>query len=280
MNDSLKIGDWNVLTIEREVDFGLYLDGGEEGDILLPSRYVPEKYSVGEEIRVFIYLDQDERLIATTQAPLCRVGEFAYLECAWVNQYGAFLNWGLMKDLFCPFREQRVRMEVGNRYMIYVYMDNESYRLAATSKIERHLSKDFPPYSVGEEVGILVWQKTDLGYKVIVENAHEALVYRDQIFKPIQIGEKMRGFISNIRADGKIDVMLQPVGRQMTEDFAEVLLDYLRQHNGFCELGDKSDAELIKQRFQVSKKTYKRAIGDLYKRRLITIADDGIHLVQ
>jgi len=280
MNDSLKIGDWNVLTIEREVDFGLYLDGGEEGDILLPSRYVPEKYSVGEEIRVFIYLDQDERLIATTQAPLCRVGEFAYLECAWVNQYGAFLNWGLMKDLFCPFREQRVRMEVGNRYMIYVYMDNESYRLAATSKIERHLSKDFPPYSVGEEVGILVWQKTNLGYKVIVENAHEALVYRDQIFKPIQIGEKMRGFISNIRADGKIDVMLQPVGRQMTEDFAEVLLDYLRQHNGFCELGDKSDAELIKQRFQVSKKTYKRAIGDLYKRRLITIADDGIHLVQ
>jgi len=280
MNDSLKIGDWNVLTIEREVDFGLYLDGGAEGDILLPSRYVPEKYSVGEEIRVFIYLDQDERLIATTQAPLCRVGEFAYLECAWVNQYGAFLNWGLMKDLFCPFREQRVRMEVGNRYMIYVYMDNESYRLAATSKIERHLSKDFPPYSVGEEVGILVWQKTNLGYKVIVENAHEALVYRDQIFKPIQIGEKMRGFISNIRADGKIDVMLQPVGRQMTEDFAEVLLDYLRQHNGFCELGDKSDAELIKQRFQVSKKTYKRAIGDLYKRRLITIADDGIHLVQ
>ena len=206
----IKLGDYNTLKIVKSVDFGLYLDGGEAGEILLPSRYVPKKYSIGQELEVFLYLDQEERLVATTEHPLAKVGEFAWLECAWTNQYGAFLKWGLMKDLFCPFREQKQRMQIGKSYYVYVMEDEETHRLMATAKAERY-------------------QKLS--------------------------------------------------GRQQTLDFADVLLKYLNSHDGYCPLGDKSDAEDIMQQFLVSKKVYKRAIGDLYRRRLITIHDDGIRLV-
>ena len=229
----IKLGDYNTLRVVKSVDFGLYLDGGENGEILLPSRYVPKEIAngavpqkaangtvlneavsdgspVGKELEVFIYLDQDERLIATTEHPLAKVGEFAWLECAWTNEYGAFLNWGLMKDLFCPFREQKVRMERGKKYYVYVMEDQKTHRLMATAKVERY--------------------------------------------------QKMTGY-------------------ERALDFTEVLLQYLRDNNGRCNLGDKSPAELIEDRFKVSKKIYKRAIGDLYKRRLITIEPDGIRLV-
>lgn len=274
------MGDYNTLEIVKEVDFGLYLDGGDEGEILLPKRYVPQTYQIGEPIEVFIYLDQDERLVATTETPLAKVGEFAFLECTWVNEYGAFLNWGLMKDLFCPFREQKKRMEMGNKYMVFIYIDEESYRIAASAKVEHFLSKDFPEYEPGEEVNLLVWQKTELGFKVIIDNRHAGLVYQSQIFKHIHVGERMKGYIGSVRPDGKIDVMLQPVGIRGAQDFADTLLNYLKTHGGTCDLGDKSDAEEIKNRFEVSKKVYKKAIGDLYKRRLITLTATGIRLVQ
>ena len=229
----IKLGDYNTLSVVKTVDFGLYLDGGENGEILLPSRYVPKEIAngtvpqkaangtvlnetvsdgspVGKELEVFIYLDQDERLIATTEHPLAKVGEFAWLECAWTNEYGAFLNWGLMKDLFCPFREQKVRMERGKKYYVYVMEDQKTHRLMATAKVERY--------------------QTMTGYE---------------------------------RALG----------------FTEVLLQYLKDNNGRCNLGDKSPAELIEDRFKVSKKTFKRAVGDLYKRRLITISDEEIRLL-
>ena len=276
----IKLGDYNRLTIVKEVDFGIYLDGGDEGEILLPKRYVPENCKPGDELEVFLYLDQDERLIATTQHPLAKVGEFACLEVAWVNQYGAFLNWGLMKDLFCPFHEQKQRMEIGNRYVVAVFIDEESYRIAASAKVEHFFATDFPPYQPGEKVDLLVWQTTDLGFKVIIDHAYPGLVYRSQIFKSIRIGDSLQGYIMGVRPDGKIDVSLQPHGRQQTTDFAETLLQYLKDHDGFCELGDKSDAQDIKHRFEVSKKVYKKAIGDLYRRRLITLEDAGIRLVE
>lgn len=275
----VRLGDDNRLVILREVEFGLYLDGGDEGEILLPKRYVPAHYTIGDALDVFVYLDQDERLVATTETPLAKVGEFAFLSCSWVNEYGAFLNWGLMKDLFCPFREQKKRMEIGHQYIVYVYVDEESYRIVSSAKVEHFLSSDKPLYKSGEEVDILVWQKTDLGFKVIIDNRYSGLIYNNQIFRPVHTGDRLKAYISMVREDGKIDVTLQPFGQKQTESLAEELLQYLRSHGGYCELGDKSDAELIKQRFQVSKKTYKKAIGDLYKRRLISIQPDGIRLV-
>lgn len=206
----LRLGDYNTLRIKKRTEYGLYLDGGDEGNILLPNRYVTSDMHIGDELEVFIYLDQDERTIATTEHPIAKVGESAYLECAWTNEYGAFLKWGLMKDLFCPFREQKQRMEIGKTYYVYIMEDEKTHRLMATAKVERY-------------------QKND--------------------------------------------------GRQRVLDFAEVLLRYLYEHDGQCELGDKSPAEQIYERFQVSKKDYKKAIGDLYRRRLITISDEGIQLV-
>ena len=274
----VKLGDFNRLTIVKEVDFGLYLDGGEEGEILLPQRYVPQNCSIGDQIDVFIYLDQDERLVATTEIPLAKVGDFAFLKCSWVNEYGAFLDWGLMKDLFCPFREQKRHMEIGQSYIVYVYMDEESYRIVASAKVEHFFSDRVAEYNQGDEVDLLVWQKTDLGFKVIIDNQYPGLAYEDQIFKRIFTGDRMKGYIQNVREDGKIDVTLHQMGRKQTEDFSELLLEYLKNNNGFCDLGDKSDAEDIKRRFQVSKKTYKKAIGDLYKKRLIVIEEGGIRL--
>ena len=274
----IKLGDYNHLTVVKEVDFGLYLDGGDEGEILLPARYVPKGCRPGDELDVFIYLDQDERPVATTERPLAKEGDFACLRVAWVNEYGAFLDWGLIKDLFCPFREQKRRMMKGLRYVVYVTIDEESYRMMATAKVERYFSTEPPQYRHGDEVDLLVWQKTELGFKVIIDNKYPGLVYENQVFRHLTTGDRLKGYIDMVRPDGKIDVMLQPTGRRMTEEFSETLLNYLHENNGRCTLGDKSPAELIADTFKVSKKTFKKAIGDLYKRRLITISDDGIRL--
>ena len=288
----LNLGDYTTLRIVNhqsccdislKFDFGLYLDGGEEGEILLPQRYVTPDMHIGDDIEVFIYLDQDERPVATTEHPYAKVGQFASLEVAWVNQYGAFLKWGLMKDLFCPFREQKKRMEQGQRHIVYIKIDEDSYRLMATAKVEKYLTTptvdDLPALQHGAEADILVWQKTDLGFKVIVNNRFQGQIYDNQIFQPLHSGTRIKGYIDHVRQDGKIDITLQQSGRQQTLDFAEVLLRYLYENDGYCNLGDKSPAELIYDRFQVSKKAFKKAIGDLYRRRLITISDDGIRLV-
>ncbi len=277
--NGIRLGEYNLMKVVKEVDFGMYLDGGDEGEVLLPSRYVPNGCKVGDELNVFLYLDMDERLIATTQRPLAKVGDFAFLTVAWVNEYGAFLDWGLMKDLFCPFREQKMKMEKGKGYIVHVHIDNESYRIVASAKIERYFNTGVPDYVHGQEVDLLVWQKTELGFKVIIDNCYPGLVYKEQIFKEIHTGDRMRGYIDLVREDGKIDVTLQPTGRQMTLEFSMTLLQYLNNHDGVCYLTDKSPAEDIYRVFQVSKKNYKKAVGDLYKRRLITIDGDCITLV-
>lgn len=275
----IRLGDYNQLKVVKKVDFGLYLDGGDEGEILLPSRYVPEGSKVGDELTVFIYLDQEERPVATTEHPLAKVGDFAYLRVAWVNEYGAFLDWGLMKDIFCPFKEQKMRMVKDNYYIVYIKLDEESYRIMATAKVERYFAPQPPSYLPSDDVDLIVWQKTDLGFKVIIDNCYPGLVYENQVFRPLHTGDRLRGYISCMRPDGKIDVMLQPTGRQQTEEFANTLLNYLHDNGGHCNLGDKSPAELIADTFKVSKKTFKKAVGDLYRRKLITIADDGITLL-
>lgn len=282
----LKLGAYNTLTVLKtalregngEV-FGLYLDGGVDGEILMPQKYVANGIEIGDEVRVFVYLDQNERPIATTETPLAEVDSFAFLKCAWVNEHGAFLSWGVMKDLFCPFREQKQRMEVGNSYIVHVHIDEESYRLVASAKVERFFDLAKPEYRPGQEVDLLVWQKTDLGFKVIIDNSYPGLIYADQVFRPIRTGDRTKGYISTLRPDGKIDCTLQPTGQRYAEDFAHQLLQYLKEHDGYCDLGDKSEAADIKRRFQVSKKVYKRAIGDLYKRRLITIEPLAIRLL-
>lgn len=299
----IKLGDYNTLKAIRRADQGFYLEGDERsGDILLPNRYVPKDLAIGKEIEVFVYLDQDERLIATTEKPAAKVGEFACLEVAWINQYGAFLKWGLMKDLFCPFREQKQRMEVGKHYIVFVKEDEESHRLMATAKVERHIepaansehrSATVPTTSTdrvsydsvagallkhGDACDCLIWQKTDLGFKTIINNRYQGQIYDNQIFQPLHTGDRLTAYIDHVRQDGKIDITLQPTGRQHTLDFAEVLLRYLYENDGHCDLGDKSDAELIYDRFKVSKKAYKKAIGDLYRRRLIVIEENGIRL--
>lgn len=277
---AIALGRFNILKVVKKVDFGMYLDGGEEGRILLPSRYVPQGCEVGDELNVFLYLDNEERLVATTQQPLAQVGDFACLRVAWVNQYGAFLDWGLMKDLFVPFREQRERMEVGRSYVVHVHLDEESYRIVASAKVERYLSMDEqPPFHSGDEVDVLVWKRTDLGYKVIVDNRYAGLLFENQVFRPLRVGDKMQAYVRQVRPDGKIDLALQREGRGKVTDFSEELLEYIRRNQGRIQLTDKSPAEEIYAAFGVSKKTFKQAVGDLYKRRLIRLEADGIRLL-
>ena len=272
------LGKYNQLEVVKEVDFGIYLDGGDDGEILLPSRYVPEGCKPGDVLNVFIYLDNEERLIATTLQPKVQVGEFACLEVAWINEYGAFLDWGLMKDLYVPFREQKMKMQKGRSYVIHAHVDEESYRIMASAKVERYLSKEKPDYQPGQEVEIMIWQRTDLGYKAIVENQFSGLIYQGEIFQALEPGMKLTAYIRQVREDGKIDLTLQKDGQKKVEDFSEVLLQFIKDQGGHTSLNDKSAAEDIYDTFGVSKKTFKKAVGDLYKKRLIVLEEGGIRL--
>lgn len=276
----IQLGRYNQLEVVKEVDFGMYLNGDEDGEILLPKRYVPQGCKPGDVLNVFIYLDMDERLVATTLEPYVQVGEFACLEVAWVNQYGAFLDWGLMKDLFVPFREQKAKMQKGGRYLVHVHLDEESYRIVASAKIEHYLSKERPEYNQGDEAEVLVWQKTDLGFKVIVDNRYSGMLFHNEIFQPLESGMRLHAYVKRVREDGKIDLELQKRGVKKVDDFAELLLQYIKDNDGYTPINDKTDAEQIYNTFGVSKKTFKKAVGDLYKKRLIVLEDDGIRLVK
>ena len=274
----LQLGKFNTLTVARRAEQGLYLSGGPE-DILLPNRYVPENIEIGDEIGVFVYLDNEERLVATTEKPYAEVGDFAWLEVAWVNQYGAFLDWGLMKDLFVPFREQKMKMQKGRYYLVHIHLDPETYRIMASAKVERYLSEAYPPYHGGDEVDVLIWQKTDLGFKAIVDNQFAGLLFDDEIFRELHSGDRLRAYVKQVRPDGKIDLSLQKKGQRAVKDFSDILFEHLQANGGRTPLGDKSPAEEIYAVFGVSKKVFKKAVGDLYRRRLITIEPDGLHLV-
>ena len=195
---------------------------------------------------------------------------------AWVNQYGAFLNWGLMKDLFVPFREQKMKMQVGKKYVIHAHLDDESYRIVASAKVDRYLSKEKAAYEPGQEVDILIWQKTDLGFKAIIENQYSGLLYESEIFQPLHTGMALKAYVKQVREDGKIDLILQKPGLAKVEDFSNTLLEYIRENGGRTSLNDKSPAEEIYETFGVSKKTFKKAVGDLYKKHLVVLTEEGI----
>lgn len=277
----LRLGQYNHLTIVRFTDHGAYVDGGEIGEILLPKVYVKAEMRPGDEIDAFVYLDQQERLVATLEQPLAQVGDFAYLEVSWVNQYGAFLDWGLMKDLFVPFGEQKKTMEQGNSYIIYIYVDDATKRIVGTAKVNRYIQpaprKD---YYRGKTVDLLVWQKTEYGLKVIVDNKYAGLIYNDELqYGDVpRTGDRLQGTVVTVRDDGRLDISLQRIGKGRFRDFADQLLAELEEAGGFLAYTDKSDADAIAERFGVSKKTFKRAVGTLYKARKIALEDDGIRL--
>ncbi|MEX1002158.1 MAG: S1-like domain-containing RNA-binding protein [Crocinitomicaceae bacterium] len=277
----VEIGKTNTLRVVKEVDFGLYLDGGEEqGEILLPTRYIPEGAEVDHFIDVFIYLDSEDRIIATTEVPYAEVGDFAYLKVAAVNQIGAFLDWGLMKDLLVPFSEQRVEMVEGLSYFVHVYLDTETQRIVASTKTYHFLDNEPANFEEGQEVDLIIGEKSELGVKVVINNTHSGLLYHNEIFQPIQAGQKIKGYIKQLRDDEKIDVSLQPTGYEHIVGVAGDILRKLQAAGGFLEADDKSSPEAIKFMFGISKKVFKKAIGALYKDQLIRFDKGGIRLVR
>ncbi len=274
-----KLGRYNLLQVIKELDFGIYLDGGKDGEILMPKRYVPEGCKPGDRIDAFVYLDSEDRLIATTEEPLAQVGDFAYLRVASVNATGAFLDWGLPKDLLVPFREQKMKMQEGNSYTVFVYVDEDTRRIVASAKLSQFLDKDEPELEPNQLVDLLIYQKTELGYKAIINNRYQGLLYDSEVFQPLSSGQRTIGYVKQIREDYKIDLILHRPGFEKVENIAETILSQLKESGGFMEVTDKSPAEVIYDAFGISKKTYKKAIGDLYKRRLITLESNGIRLV-
>jgi len=277
----IDIGKIHALEVLKHVDFGLYLDGGEAGEILLPVRYVPEDIEIGSFIQVFIYLDNEERLIATTQTPLAQVGDFACLRVVDVNTIGAFLDWGLMKQLLVPYSEQKNKLKTGDTPIVYVYVDEKSNRIAASAKVEKFIDKEvMPVVEENEEVDLLIYKKTDLGYNAIINNKYIGLIYENEIFKPIHIGLRTKGYVKSIRPDYKIDLSLEKPGEKITIDSEKVIKMKLIDAGGFLPYTDKSDPDTIYSFFEMSKKSFKKAIGGLYKKQEIAIEKNGIRLIQ
>ena len=274
----MEIGKYNKLRIVKDLDFGVYLDGGNDLEILLPARYVPKNVKPGDEVEVFIYHDNEGRLIATTARPKAIVGEFKFMEVKAVNSVGAFLDWGIMKDLMVPFKEQKRAMQEGNWYLVYVRLDHVTERIMASARIDKFLNNIPLEYKINEQVNILIADETDIGYKVIINNSHWGLIYHSEVFQRLERGEEMKAYIKEIREDEKIDISLTPVGYIKVEGIAGVILQALELQGGFIGVHDKSDPSLIHSLFRCSKKSFKQAVGALYRQKRITIENDGIRL--
>ncbi|QBL09232.1 GntR family transcriptional regulator [Rheinheimera sp. D18] len=274
----LALGKINRLTVKKQVKFGFYLDGLSWGEILLPNNVTPAGLEIGSEIDVFLYLDSEDQLIATTERPKIKVGEIAQLDVVATTKVGAFVNWGLKKDLLVPFSEQQIPLKEGQKYLLYCYVDN-SNRIVASSKLDRHIHKTPAHYNAGDKVNIIISEQTDIGYKAVVNNQHWGVLYKSEVFKPLRRGERMSAFIVKVRDDGKIDLRLNASTFKQALELTEQVLRKLEQNGGKLALTDKSSPELIYAAFGVSKKAYKQAIGSLYKEKKIVILDEGIILV-
>lgn len=271
----IKLGKYQTLLVSRVVDFGVYLHAdGDAKEVLLPARYVPENLNPGDPIEVFVYNDSEDRLVATTEKPYATVGQFAFLEVNAVNDIGAFVDWGLPKDLLVPFSEQRVRMRRGGIYLVYVYVDDTTDRIVASAKIEKFLGNVFPDYKPGDKVDALVYDHTEIGYKVIVDNLHRGMICANEIYRPIELEENIKAFVKQVRPDGKIDLTLNDKAKNRTESLSETIMDYLR-HPEAGPISDKLSPEMIQLIFSCSKKDFKKAVGHLYRDRKIAIAVDG-----
>ncbi len=275
------VGRYNALQVVKHTDFGLYLDGGADGEILLPNRYIPKDTPSEDEdwLNVFVYLDSEDKLLATTEKPKVQVGEFASLKVVEINSIGVFLDWGLPKDLLLPFSEEKRQMKAGEYCVVHVYLDKRTRRITATARLDRYLDKLPPAYQVGQEVDLLVVEETDMGFKAIINNAHWGLIHKNEVFKFLRSGKQEKGYIKELRSDGKIALSLQPIGAQLTSSLNAQILDKLRANQGTLAVSDKSDPQLISDLFGVSKGNFKKAIGALYKDGQIVIHADRIELV-
>jgi predicted RNA-binding protein (virulence factor B family) len=275
------IGRYNSLQVVKHTNFGLYLDGGADGEILLPNRYIPKDIPSEDEdwLNVFIYLDSEDKLLATTEKPKVQVGEFASLKVVEVNSIGVFLDWGLPKDLLLPYSEEKRTLQAGDYCVVHVYLDKHTRRITATARLDRYLDKTPANYSVGQEVDLLVAEATDMGFKAIINNKHWGLIHKNEVFKFMRAGKQEKGFIKEIRSDGNISLSLQPVGEQAASSLNSKILSKLRENNGVLPVSDKSDPQVISGLFGVSKGNFKKAIGALYKQGQIVIHADRIELV-
>lgn len=274
------IGRVNTLEVVRETDNGFYLDGQELGEILMPGKFITEEVRKQGWADVFVYTDSEDRLVATTEEPLVKVGEFAFLNVVEVTRFGAFLDWGLPKNLLVPFREQRANMVEGRNYLVYVFLDFQTNRIAATAKIDKYLDNTPPVYTHGDEVDLLIAEETDLGFKAIINSEHWGILYKNQLYKPVKPGDKMKGYINKVREDEKIDLLAEKPGYEKVDAISQKILNELKQNRGFMAVSDNTSPDLINALFGISKKNFKKAIGSLYKNRMITFDSDGIRLVK
>ena len=276
------IGRMNSLQVVKHTDFGLYLDGGADGEILLPKRYIPKDTpsEVEDWLNVFIYLDSEDKLIATTDKPKVQVGEFASLKVVDINRVGLFLDWGLPKDLLLPHSEEKRPLQIGDYCVVHVFVDKRSRRITATARLDRYLDKLPATYTSGEEVDLLVVEPTDMGFKAIINGKHWGLIHKNEVIGFMRGGIRQPGFIKEMRSDGKISLSLQPVGQQVTDGLGEQILQRLRDSGGVLELSDKSSPERISALFRVSKGNFKKAICGLYKQGLISIHEERIELIK
>ncbi|AJR04370.1 CvfB family protein [Siansivirga zeaxanthinifaciens] len=275
----IQIGQINTLEILRETDHGMYLVDEDDNQVLLPNRYVPESFKIWDKLDVFVYLDNEERPVATTDMPYIKLGEFALLRCSEVTEHGAFLDWGLVKQLFCPFKEQAFKMKPKGWYLVYCYLDEKTGRLAASSKTNSFLDNKELTVKQFEEVDLIVSHPSDIGMNVIVNKKHMGLIYNDNIFTDLSVGDKLKGIVKKIRPGNKLDISLGQIGYRNIEPNADRIMQELQDNSGYLNLTDKSDPEAIKDILQMSKKNFKKAVGTLYKQRQIEIKDDGIYLL-
>lgn len=272
----VELGKTNKLSVVKQSDFGLFLDGGELGEILLPKRYVTPEMKPGDEVSVFIYLDGEERYTATTDIPVAEVGQVAFMKVKSIENAGAFLEWGIMKDVLVPFSEQKLKMEPGKYYIVFLYVDKITERITASMKLEKFVHKSLPDYAPGQKVNGIIVQSTDLAYKAVIDDHHFGLLYKNEVFKPLMVGQKLPMYVKKVRTDGKVDLAIEAPGHVKLDTNSQKILDRLTHEGGFLPFHDKTDAEVIYRHFGISKKVFKASIGQLYKQRKIEILPHGI----
>lgn len=276
----IRLGKTNKLTILRNTPVGLYLGENEDEVVLLPKKFIEPEFEVGQEIEVFIYKDSEDRIIATRLKPFVEVNHFAYLFVSEVTKYGAFLDWGLEKDLFVPFKEQKQEMQEGKAYVVYVYIDEVTDRIVASNKINKFISNEVLTVKQGDEVDLMIYNQTPLGYNCIINSSHKGLIYENDVYKDIRVGDELKGYIKLIRDNNLIDLSLQQIGFKHVLSSTDVILEYLKEHQGIMKLTDKSSPEEIEKVFNMSKATFKKSIGVLYRQRKVLIKDDGVYSVE
>lgn len=276
----IEIGYNNTMQILRSTPNGLMLNGEDLGEILMPKRYVTADMKVGGEVEAFVYTDSEDRLVAITDMPIAHVGQFAWLECVQTSKVGAFLDWGLEKDLLLPFSEQKDKPSVGRKCFVYIYLDQNTNRIVASQRLNRFMDPREPRYQHGDRVDIFIHQRTELGFKVIVDNAHWGMIYNSEMFRPVRSGEYTNGYVNKIREDNRIDVMLEKSSAKLVDSSEESILQKLNENGGYLPYSDKSSPEDIMRVFGISKKVFKKAIGGLYRQHIIIIEEDGIRVAK